>query len=63
MNNDKFSKEASAIALHCQKALRGRNSRYDANNKRWERANIAAYRIQVFTMLLVLHVLLFILTE
>mmetsp|Transcript_8791 Transcript_8791/g.14979 ORF Transcript_8791/g.14979 Transcript_8791/m.14979 type:complete len:232 (-) Transcript_8791:127-822(-) len=46
MSDEKFTKEASAIALHCQKALRGRNSRYDAVNKRWERSNIAAFKIQ-----------------
>ena len=47
MDNSKSSKEANILALHCQRAIRGKNSRYDSNNKRWERANIAAFRIQV----------------
>jgi hypothetical protein len=44
---------ATKIALHCQKAARGMKARDMAQIKRWEKANVAAYRIQVWHMIVV----------
>jgi hypothetical protein len=38
---------STKVALHCQSAIRGIHARNNAQMKRWERANIAAYKIQV----------------
>ena len=38
---------ANKIAKFCQTSIRGRKARENVQLKRWERANIAAYRIQV----------------
>ena len=47
MDEETLNAFATKIAVHCQKTARGIKARDKAQIKRWERANIAAYRIQV----------------
>ncbi len=51
MDKSTLDEFATKIALHCQKAARGMKARDKAQIKRWEKANVAAYRIQVFLLL------------
>eukprot|EP00602_Paraphysomonas_sp_CaronLab_P003833 CAMPEP_0185039142 /NCGR_PEP_ID=MMETSP1103-20130426/35683_1 /TAXON_ID=36769 /ORGANISM="Paraphysomonas bandaiensis, Strain Caron Lab Isolate" /LENGTH=235 /DNA_ID=CAMNT_0027577913 /DNA_START=54 /DNA_END=761 /DNA_ORIENTATION=+ len=46
MDEETLNAFATKIAVHCQKTARGIKARDKAQIKRWERANIAAYRIQ-----------------
>lgn len=47
MSSENIKEFANKLALHCQSALRGIKTRDKIQIKKWERANIAAYRIQV----------------
>ncbi len=39
---------STKLAVHCQSFVRGSKARNQTLIKRWEKANIAAFRIQVF---------------
>jgi hypothetical protein len=50
---------AVSIARFCQTSLRGRHAREEVQLKRWDRANMAAYRIQVRFIYIILPCLVF----